>query len=176
MNGGRILFIAFLLILCTELFAQNDTLIVDNVKKVEKLMSEYKVDEALMVIDSVEIDKNFALLKSICLKKLYRYDEAITFIQEWNTQYMENGGGMDARIMTELADCYSVIGNFNDAYPIYEFLAQAYPLNFYYALQKCFVLYRLEDYPKAIYSSKMFLQIIKPNYPPVLSIIGNSFN
>ncbi|MDD2293493.1 MAG: hypothetical protein PHD07_04690 [Bacteroidales bacterium] len=159
---------------------------------IDQLIADYNFKKAIVQIDSLLLsyrdttaivqdltavmqEKEWVLKKSGCLKKLYRYNEAIDVLSEWNGRYAEITDNVDWKVTTELAECYALMGDYETALSSYYFLSTAAPSNTYYSLQILSLLYRMEQYPAAISQAKSILTG-DSTHISTLSYLANSFN
>lgn len=146
-------------------------------QELESAINGYNFQKAVAIIDTLLSDnptldsakvRSLSLQKVKCLKKLYKYNDAITTISSLM------GPAPDNELLNELAECHTLNGNLEDAVSCYSLLSITNPDNLYYQIQKCGLLYKMDNYNEAIDIGKEI--IAKDSIPAIVSIVANSYN
>ncbi len=150
---------------------------------IKLLMRNSDYQGAILLIDT-KLRDNSLLKEEIrtlyiqrvnCLKKMYHYEEAVRSLHQYNTLYSNIADGLDFEMYSELAECYSLNGDLEDALACYALLSAANQSNSYFTIQKSYLLYRMEDYKSSIAEAKSLISNNGSSLP-LLSLVGNSYN
>lgn len=113
--------------------------------------------------------KELLLHKASCQKSLYKFNDAITTLDD-----ALQTGGEDAATFASIAECHRMQGNDAAAFIFYENAIMMAPHNLFLRIQKMMLLYKMEQYAKCIREGKGILQM--DTIPSILITMGNSFN
>ncbi len=113
--------------------------------------------------------KEVLLQKAACQKNLYKFNDAITTLDE-----ALQTGGEDAVTYASIAECHRLMGNDIAAYMFYSNAVMMAPHNLFLRIQKMMLEYKMEEHGQCIADGRYILQ--KDTIPSILITLGNSFN
>lgn len=118
--------------------------------------------------DSVQV-KRLTINKAQYLKKLYKYDEAISAITSLSPGWL-----LDDVLLAQVADAQYLGGASEDALMSYVLLASRQPDNIFYSIRKMSLEYSVQDYAGAIATGHHILA--RDSIARVVSLMGDSFS
>lgn len=113
--------------------------------------------------------KELLLNKASCQKNLYKFNDAITTLDD-----ALQTGGEDAATFAGIAECHRIQGNDFAASIFYENAVRMAPENLFLRIQKMMLQYKMEKYAQCAVEGKEILRA--DTIPSILITIGNSFN
>lgn len=138
-------FIQFLLVISSlTVYTQNQHELLD------EYMSNYQYINALTYIEKQNIDKDLLFKKALCYKGLSDYKRAIAILEPLSGDFFD-----DRKIKLELANCYVTLSEWDKGIECYDILIEQDSTNVYYKMQKADILFRKNDYEKALNSYKL---------------------
>lgn len=139
----RVIFIVLILIkgcMGFTIYAQSQV-----EKEIDTYIDGYLFGKALSLIESHEETKSLMYKKSICLKNLNRYSEAITVGEEIVKKYPG-----DKQALIELAVCYQALSKWNKSLECYNQLITSDSENIYFRIQRADMYTKQAKYTEAL--------------------------
>ncbi len=117
---------------------------------IEDYIANYQFDKALKSINDLEETKELLKQKAICYKGLDNYSKAIEVLESLN-KVDKN----DLKLKSEIALCYQALSNWDASLNCYNELILLDSLNIYYRIKRADMLFRLDNYKKALFDYKI---------------------
>lgn len=121
----------------------------NNYPIIDKYISDYQFDRALIAIDAEVQTKELQEKKSICYKGLDNYSKAIEVLLPLAQEFPD-----DLKIKSEIALCYQALSNWSASLNYYDVLIKLDPVNVYYKIKRAEMLFRLDNYKEALIDYK----------------------
>lgn len=117
--------------------------------------------------DSLDLRKGI-LAEARYLKSIYKTDEAIEKLSE-----LVKPEGFDEDVLSELADCHFLSGDYESASGTYFLLSSRAPDNILYKIRLMLAYFRLKAFPQSVQTGRDILQL--DSIPAVVSYVGDAF-
>ena len=110
-----------------------------------------------------------ALAEARYLKSIYKTDAAIERLSELVTP-----GVFDEEVLSELADCHFVNGDYETAAGTYQLLSLHEPDNLLYRIKQMQIAFRMKDYSACASLGRSILA--RDSIPAVAALVGDAYN
>ncbi len=110
-----------------------------------------------------------ALSEARYLKSIFKTDAAIERLSEWVTP-----GVFDEEVLSELADCHFINGDYAAAAGTYQLLSLRAPDNLLYKVKQMQVAFRMKDYEASARIGREVLA--QDSIPAVAALVGDAYN
>ena len=119
--------------------------------------------------DSLALLRKEALAEARYLKSIYKTDAAIERLSGFLKP-----GAIDEEILSELADCHFVAGDYETAAGTYQLLSLHAPQNLYYRIREMQLAYRMKDY---VASARLGREVLAmDSIPAIAALTGDAYN
>lgn len=119
--------------------------------------------------DSLALLRKEALAEARYLKSIYKTDAAIERLSGFLKP-----GAIDEEILSELADCHFVAGDYETAAGTYQLLSLQAPQNLYYRIREMQLAYRMKDYGASARLGREVLAM--DSIPAIAALTGDAYN
>ena len=119
--------------------------------------------------DSLALLRKEALAEARYLKSIYKTDAAIERLSGFLKP-----GAIDEEILSELADCHFVAGDYETAAGTYQLLSLHAPQNLYYRIREMQLAYRMKDYGASARLGREVLAM--DSIPAIAALTGDAYN
>jgi tetratricopeptide (TPR) repeat protein len=137
----------FLSLLLATVFNTLINLDAQDLDSIHFFIEQYEYQKAIDIIDRIaEYEKTPKLvdLKVISLKELHKYQEALPYLENL---YMQDSSNVER--ITDLANCYLLLGNFKSAQRLYKKALSQIPGNNYVIQQLANSYFQLDDFEES---------------------------
>ena len=119
--------------------------------------------------DSLALQRKAALTEARYLKSIYKTDAAIERLSG-----LMRPGAIDEEVLSELADCHFIAGDYETAAGTYQLLSLYAPQNLYYRVREMQLAYRMKDYPACV---RLGCDVLaQDSIPAVAALVGDAYN
>ena len=119
--------------------------------------------------DSLALRRKAALTEARYLKSIYKTDAAIERLSG-----LMRPGAIDEEVLSELADCHFIAGDYETAAGTYQLLSLHSPQNLYYRVREMQLAYRMKDYPACV---RLGCDVLaQDSIPAVAALVGDAYN
>ena len=119
--------------------------------------------------DSLALQRKAALTEARYLKSIYKTDAAIERLSG-----LMRPGAIDEEVLSELADCHFVAGDYETAAGTYQLLSLHAPQNLYYRIREMQLAYRMKDYGASARLGREVLAM--DSIPAIAALTGDAYN
>lgn len=119
--------------------------------------------------DSLALQRKAALAEARYLKSIYKTDAAIERLSG-----LMKPGAMDEEVLSELADCHFIAGDYETAAGTYQLLSLHAPQNLFYRIRGMQLAYRMKDYDASARLGREVLAL--DSIPAVAALVGDAYN
>ena len=119
--------------------------------------------------DSLALLRKEALAEARYLKSIYKTDAAIERLSGFLKP-----GAIDEEILSEMADCHFVAGDYETAAGTYQLLSLHAPQNLYYRIREMQLAYRMKDYGASARLGREVLAM--DSIPAIAALTGDAYN
>lgn len=127
------------------------------------------IQDSTTYMNGSQMLKEMLLQKASCQKNLYKFNDAITTLDEALQSW-----GEDAVIFANIAECHRLSGNDIAAFIFYDNAVRMAPDNLFLRIQKMMLEYKMEEYGRCLADGRHILK--KDTIPTILITMGNCFN
>ena len=119
--------------------------------------------------DSLALQRKAALTEARYLKSIYKTDAAIERLSG-----LMLPGAIDEEVLSELADCHFIAGDYETAAGTYQLLSLHAPQNLYYRVREMQLAYRMKDYAASV---RLGCEVLaRDSIPAVAALVGDAYN